>query len=276
MERIDEGTVAISEYGHWEHVHAYLVAGSERSLLIDTGLGVADIRSVVGGLVSYEDSTMATPQTPRMQGAIDRDLGGKVQVSVVTTHAHWDHTGGHDSFEDIAVHPADADWLEHGLPIPLEDIRTIFAREPLSKPPPEGFDPAAWRPYQGKPTRLIEDGAALDLGGRELTVLHTPGHSPGHVCLYEPATGYLFTGDLVYRGRLDAFYPSTDPVAFADSVRRLHELPHVSRVLPGHNELGLDRGDLERVHSAFEQLRQAGKLHHGSGLHQFSGFSILL
>ncbi len=52
---------------------------------------------------------------------------------------------------------------------------------------------------------------SFDIGGREIEVLHTPGHSPGHMCFWEKSREYLFTGDLVYKDILFAYYPSTDP-----------------------------------------------------------------
>ena len=79
VERIDAQTFAISEYKHREETHCYLLCGRERALLIDTGLGVANIKIVVDNLTS-------------------------LPVMVVTTHVHWDHIGGHRYFGNIAVH----------------------------------------------------------------------------------------------------------------------------------------------------------------------------
>ena len=77
VEKIDEDTYAISEYQHWEETHCYLLCGTKRALLIDTGLGVANIKEVVDKL------TM-------------------LPIFVVTTHVHWDHIGGHQYFEILA------------------------------------------------------------------------------------------------------------------------------------------------------------------------------
>ncbi len=63
------------------------------------------------------------------------------------------------------------------------------------------------------------------IGGREIEVLHTPGHSPGHLCFWEKAGGYLFTGDLVYKDILFAYYLSTDPEAYLDSLEKVAALP---------------------------------------------------
>lgn len=73
VEQIDQDTFVISEYRHWEETHCYLLCGTKRAILIDTGLGVSNIREVIDGLT-------------------------KLPVTVITTHVHWDHIGGHKYF----------------------------------------------------------------------------------------------------------------------------------------------------------------------------------
>ena len=82
VEVIDDNTFAISEYKHWEETHCYLMYGTEKAVLIDTGLGVSNIRSVVDSLTT-------------------------LPIMAVTTHAHWDHIGGHQYFPVCATAPAD-------------------------------------------------------------------------------------------------------------------------------------------------------------------------
>lgn len=216
VDRIDRRTFAISEWGHWEEVHAYLLIGSDRAALVDSGLGVGSIKRVVDELT----------ERPTI---------------VLTTHAHWDHIGGHGPFATIAVHPADAAWLRFGLPVSDEQIRQTLMAEPFRQRTPAEFDPDHWHPFRGDPTEAIVDGQTIGLGGRELTVLHTPGHSPGHVCFHEAATGYLITGDLVYRGQLDAYYPSTDPVAFAQSVKRTERASTITQISASSSSGGLSK-----------------------------------
>jgi glyoxylase-like metal-dependent hydrolase (beta-lactamase superfamily II) len=148
--------------------------------------------------------------------------------------------------------------------------------QPFRIAPPADFSIARWEPFRGRPTHLLADGDLVDLGGRVLTVLHTPGHSPGHICVYEERRGYLITGDVVYRGELHAFYPSTDPIAFRASVHRLCTLPHVQAVLPGHHDLGLDRSDLLAVAASFDELHEKGLLRHGTGKHTIGRVRIRL
>ncbi|MCK4260139.1 MAG: MBL fold metallo-hydrolase [Halanaerobiales bacterium] len=251
VEKIDDTTFAISEYGHWEKVHSYLLIGSESACLIDTGLGIGNIKKVVDGLTN-------------------------LPIKVLTTHVHWDHIGGHGFYDNIYVHKADADWLTKGIPIPLENIRKNVVKEPISKPFPKGFDISIYYPFTGKPNVELSGGECIELGNRKLRIIHTPGHSPGHICVFEEEKGYLYSGDIFYIGILYAFYPSTDPVKFAESIKKLSQLNNVSRILPGHNDLNVSSKLLEKANLCFQALGEKGLLYHGSGLHDCGCFKIQL
>lgn len=246
VEAIDPDTFAISEYRHWEEPHCYLLRGTERAVLIDAGLGVADIRRVVEGLTA-------------------------LPVLAAATHAHWDHIGGFRRFDRVAVHEAERDWLAVEFPLSPEQVKRNLTARPCEFPP--GFRLEEYRVFQGEPQTLLRDGDRLDLGGRLLRVIHTPGHSPGHCCFYEPDRGYLYSGDLIYGGCLDAFYPTTDPAQFYQSVRRVRAL-EVSRVLPGHHRLALPVDLIRAVEAGFAGLAERGLLRHGGGTFAFEGFQI--
>lgn len=248
VEAIDSDTFAISEPRHWEEPHSYLLCGRERALLIDTGLGVADMGAVVRSLT-------------------------KLPVLAVLTHAHWDHMGGLNCFSRIAVHKAEAGWLSGKFPLPLQVVRANLTARPCSFP--EDFRPENYRVYEGGAGELLRDGDWIDLGGRRVQVLHTPGHSPGHCCFYEAARETLFAGDLLYAGCLDAFYPTTDPEQFARSVEKVSSLP-LRRILPGHHRLDLPPEFTVRVKEAWQSLARQGLLRRGSGIFSFDGFQIHL
>lgn len=72
-----------------------------------------------------------------------------------------------------------------------------------SRFPPSEFQLERWHPFRGEPTTILEGGEKIDLGGRTIEVLHTPGHSPGHICLYDEERGFLATGDVAYEGTID-------------------------------------------------------------------------
>lgn len=246
VEQIDQDTYVISEYGHWEETHCYLLLGRTQAALIDTGLGVSDIRRIT-------DQLTALP------------------VRVLTTHVHWDHIGGHGLFEDVSVHELEKDWLETKFPLPIAAVRQNLTC--MACRFPEGFDPASYQVYQGKASHLLHDGDSIDLGGRKITVIHTPGHSPGHCCFWEADRQYLYAGDLIYSGCLYAYYPSTDPYQFWQSVRRVRQLP-VRKILPGHHSLDITADMIERIDDAFEQLYMENGLKQGSGLFDYPDFQI--
>ncbi len=247
IEHIDGDTHIISEYRHWEETHAYLLNGSDRSLLIDTGLGIGDISQAV---IEWTDRP----------------------VIAAATHAHWDHIGGHRHFPLFYCHEQELCWLNGGFPLTTEQVRTMLLDRCTL---PDGYDANDYAIFQGTPARVLRDNDMIDLGGRVLSVLHTPGHSPGHMCFYEAERGYLFSGDLVYQGTLFADFPSTDPEAYLASVERVAAL-RVKRVFPAHHSLNIQADLLIRVRDALRRLQAEGNLRHGGGFAQFEGFAIRL
>jgi glyoxylase-like metal-dependent hydrolase (beta-lactamase superfamily II) len=251
IEKIDSTTFAISEYGHQEKVHSYLFVGNEKAALIDTGLGIANIKEEIDKLTDKE-------------------------IVVITTHNHWDHIGGHGLFKEIAVHEGDREWMEKGLPIPIEQMRRTLMRESFFQEPPKKFNAKSYTPFTGIPQRILRDSDEINLGNRNLEILHTPGHSPGHICIYEATTGYLVTGDILYEGTLYAFFPSTDPILFSESINKLSELTKISKLLPGHNRLNIPVDYLSETKAAFHELENRRQLKHGTGLHRFEHINIRL
>ncbi|EPY07387.1 beta-lactamase domain-containing protein [Paenibacillus alvei TS-15] len=250
VSKLDDSTFAISEYGHWERVHSFLLIGSERAALIDTGLGIDDITRMTSQLTS-------------------------LPITVLTTHVHWDHIGSHGKFEHIYVHALDEDWLVNGIKgLPIEQVRIDVSRD-ITRPVPPTFDPAAYTPYQGKPTDLLQDGDTIDLGNRKLIVYHTPGHSPGHIVVHDTSRGYLFTGDLLYdETPIYAFYPSTSPEDLVTSWQKISEIEDIVQLFGSHNRLGLEPELLGAVKKAAVELREKDLVHFGTGVHQFRGFSV--
>lgn len=246
VEQIDSQTFAISEYKHWEETHCYLLCGRERAILIDTGLGVSNIKNIVDSLTT-------------------------LPVMVVTTHAHWDHIGGHQYFEQIAVHAFEKDWLSVKFPLPLQAVISNLTKAPCDFP--AEFDPGNYRIFQGTPQTILQDNDWLNLGGRKIRVIHTPGYSPGHCCFYEPERRYLFSGDLIYKGCLYAFYPTTNPQLFYRSVKRLQQY-EIVRVLPGHHQLDISVSLINDIENGFKQLEEKGQLKQGEGLFEFGDFQI--
>lgn len=247
IEQLNKDTFVLSEWRHWEETHCYLLLGKTHALLIDTGLGVGDLRAQVEQLT-------------------------KLPIFVACTHAHWDHIGGHRQFDRYGIHPAEQNWLQDSFPLSLAFVKQQLMRD---FSPPKGFDLREYHIFQGKPNRLLQDGDVIDLGDRQIMALHTPGHSPGHLCFWEPDRGILYSGDLIYEGILYANFPSTDPQAYLCSLEKIAALP-LRTILPGHHRLPLAPQLALEMRDGLRMLRTKGLLSQGSGLYTFESWSILL
>jgi len=143
----------------------------------------------------------------------------KTPVAVLLTHAHLDHAGAAGTFagDDIPVfcHPADAlafthpaAWRRDASPNPLEPVKDL---------------------------RSFEDGDVLGLGGIDVEVWHTPGHTPGHCIFRVDGDALVFSGDLVFAGSIGrSDFANSDPAQMRRSLARFLTLPDGLRVLPGH------------------------------------------
>ncbi|MEU8421817.1 MBL fold metallo-hydrolase [Micromonospora sp. NPDC048835] len=234
---VDGDVVRVSE----PHVNELLSAnlwwlrGTDRDIVIDAGLGVVALREAIPGLFARDPL-------------------------VVLTHAHLDHVGGASEFADRAAHPGEAGVLAAGVPASLYGAE-LFAKLGIDAAgdavpelmidvlPDPDYDPAAYRIAPLAMTRLLDDGDRVDLGGRVLTVLHLPGHTPGSIALLEERTGVLYSGDIIYEGALIDDLPNSDVTAYRRSMQFLVDLD-VSVVHPGHGD-SFDRARLRQLAEAY-------------------------
>jgi len=152
---------------------------------------------------------------------------------IVTTHGHWDHFG-----ENAAV-------AEHtGAPIAVHALDAYRLTEPQP----------LWAPFEIPPCVPAVDlaeGGEIRFGEIRLTVLHTPGHTEGSVCLWAEDEGLLFSGDTLFAGgwgRVDL--PGASPELMVESLTRLSTFEDRLAVFPGHGAattIGRERPWLELV-----------------------------
>jgi glyoxylase-like metal-dependent hydrolase (beta-lactamase superfamily II) len=250
---IRPGIYAIYEPGQFEEVISYLVVGEERALLFDTGLGIGDIRDVAAELTEHEPV-------------------------VLNSHTHYDHVGGNHQFSTVYGTATDytatsAKGRKH------EEVAEFVGEGWIWKETPEGFEPGR---YESKPfsvTKTVQDGEEIDLGGRKLEVLLTPGHAPDAICLLDRENRLLLTGDTFYPATLYAHLPGSDFALYRETARRLADLgDDVDHVLPAHNEPLVASEILVRLRDAFETIAASEAefvLTDGNREYSFDGFSIL-
>lgn len=252
--QVNIDTFALLEPYHNEEVISYLVLGAERAALIDTGMGIGNIRAEVERLTD-------------------------LPVVVVNTHAHFDHVGDNHRFEEVWIF--DDDWevarLERGYS--QADCAPFMGPNSYLNLP-TGFDPASYAIRPSSPTRRLGHLEAIDLGRRTLTVHHTPGHSPGSICLLDSRHDLLFTGDTYYPSTLIAHLEGSDFEAYWKSIEYLVGLlDQVDHLCTSHNEIYAPKRMLVRVLAAFERLN-AGKipfeLLDQTRVYRFEGFGIRL
>lgn len=223
------GVLAIYEPHQSEETIGYLITGTKRALLFDTGMGISDIKKVTTELT-------------------------KLPILVLNSHTHDDHVGGNWEFDTI--YGMDTDFTRANAKGSREDAQAEIAPDQICGALPKDFDAKSYATRPWKITKYIHDGEKIDLGGRSIEVIATPGHTPDAISLFDRANGLLFTGDTYYPAPIWLYRPETDLNAYAASIRRLAALaPQVQLVLGAHNVPVASASVLPRLVSAFDAVR---------------------
>lgn len=249
-QKIDADTTLIIE----PHIHVleqanmFLVEGSARDMILDTGIGVIPLRP-------YLDTLRRDPAK---------------EIICVSSHTHIDHIGAVHEFETRLVHPAEADEMANP-----SGLTTLFRRDmpdallqtfldagypPIGETliealPFEGYDPETYRLRGAPATGLLRHGDRVDLGNHLYEVLHLPGHSPGGIGLFEAETGILFAADAIYDGPLIYEGPGMSVADYRETFDLLKTLP-VTTVHGGHDP-SFDRARMLEIIAHYERLWDA-------------------
>lgn len=234
---VGEGVYAIMEPYNYQEVISYLIVGSKRNVLFDTGMGMSKIADIVNKL-------------------------SPLPVVVINSHSHSDHIGGNHEFETVLAvdtpytraNAARGSSHAHQRP---EVTPAALCMEKLPTLDTANF---SILPFQDKIRGYIHDGDTLQLGNRTVEVMIVPGHTPDCVALVDRDNGYLWTGDMFYEAHIWLFMEGTDLDAYEKSVGRFADLaPTLQRVFPAHNKPVAEPAHLIDLKLAFDSVRTGKK-----------------
>jgi glyoxylase-like metal-dependent hydrolase (beta-lactamase superfamily II) len=204
---LDAHTYAISEPKYWQENVSYLLIGTRRALLFDTGPGIYSIKEVVKKLTA-------------------------LPVTAIPSHLHFDHVGDLEEFADVRLLDAPA------LKAQVQDGYFVE--------PPQQY--LLRNSFKYRVRGWIKDGESIDLGGRTVRLLSTPGHTPDSVSLVDGDGSRLFTGDIVNRIITLVGVPGSDVQAMAKSLRRLVGYGHDGTIVyEAHAEAPLSWAEFNQV-----------------------------
>ena len=227
--KVAPAVFAIYEPHQSEETIGYLIVGRRRALLFDTGMGISDVKSVTAELT-------------------------QLPIVVLNSHTHDDHVGGNWQFD--TVYGMDTEFTRKSAQGSRAAAQEEIAAGQICGTLPKGFDRSSYATHPWKITKFMHDGDRIDLGGRSLTILAMPGHTPDAICLFDATNGLLFTGDTYYPGTIWIYRPETNLAAYDASVRRLAALaPQVRMVLGAHNIPVASPSVLPQLVTAFEAAR---------------------
>jgi hydroxyacylglutathione hydrolase len=224
IEYIDSKTIAIGEPRYYQFNYNYLILGEESAILFDTGAGVRDIKPVVESLTT-------------------------LPVIVTQSHLHYDHVGNHKKFDRMAM--PDLTYLRN---------KSQAGVLPLSRSEHLGFMSG----FDAPDFAISEwwaPGSSVNLGGRVLDVIHTPGHTPDSIMLFDSERKLLFTGDYIYPGPLYGMAPGADLGDYLSTAQQLVDsMPSEAKLLGAHGETEssglpiLHHTDLVDLKNALEKI----------------------
>ncbi len=210
VEVIEDNVFKITEkhYHPRQRANIWLLYDKEKSILIDSGLGIKSIRKFI-------ESRFAVNQ-----------------IIVIASHCHFDHSGGLHEFENVYCHEAEYEALKKGDELQLLsapcynaiserdfDIRRVFLSSYKVNPVPQ--------------IKSLKENDIIKNENWRLTVIHMPGHSKGSILLYDKNKGIGFCGDIIYDGELYNSLPGSNIEEYRKTLIKLLEISFI-KLCPGH------------------------------------------
>ena len=232
---IGNNVYAIAEPYNFQEVISYLILGTEKALLFDSGMGLDSISSVVKEITN-------------------------LPLTVINSHTHYDHIGGNHEFANILALRTDytLKWAKNGWNHDLvkqEITKDAFCMKMLPT-----TDTANYHINPFRISEFIEDEYIIDLGQRAIEVISVPGHTPDAIALLDREAGYLWTGDTFYEATIWLFFDGTDLNDYEKSIERLGKLvPDLNKVFPAHNIPIAEPIRLAELVKAYAQIKSGKK-----------------
>lgn len=197
-----------------------LIIGKTKALLIDTGYGYGDLKSVVRSLTD-------------------------LPLRVVNTHCHIDHAGGNYLFQEnqpesdfsIGINPYEETvyrlYQIEQKPLVIQKI--LREKSPEEYPWSQDFDKEKYLEYKDCKFDALQDGEFIDLGERKVRVIFVPGHTMGSVIFFDEQTGTLFSGDNISNSLWIQFDQSENVYRFAEHLKKVQKLP-IQKIISSHKQ----------------------------------------
>jgi hydroxyacylglutathione hydrolase len=203
--------------------HLLVVSMSDSLFIATLPSGPYATNAYVIGCEKTQKAAIIDP-SPNSCAQVSETLKSKsfTPVCIILTHSHWDHIAD--------VGPLLQEYPHLQVFVQEEDLPN------LASPGKDGLPFSIFILPQQADT-LLHDGDVIQVGQTKWRVIHTPGHSPGSICLYCQEEGVLFSGDTLFKRSIgNLSFPTSQPDRMWPSLKKLEALPKETRVFPGHGE----------------------------------------
>jgi len=218
-ERLDK----IEPRFYTKYVNLFLILGSKKALLVDTGCGLFPLKPIIDEI-------------------IERKI-----LLIVNTHSHFDHRGANHEFKEIMIHRNES----KNITIPFD---LSFMKDSIS----EYINYYRVRDFKleaAKSVKSLHNGDLIDLGDIVLKVYHTPGHSEGSICLVS-STKELFTGDTAHYGSMYLPRRRQFP-SFLKIIQKLVDIydnEKIEEIYPSHEDFSVKKDLLIKLYAGINNI----------------------